>query len=278
MIWQEALRYGEKVLSDANVPEAALNAWYLFSHVLEIDRSNYFLRSEETMPAEKMARFEKLLKKRMTRMPLEYIIGETEFMGLPFYVNEHTLIPRQDTECLVEELLPLVEGKEVLDMCTGSGCIGISIATHANCRSMTLVDLSEEALEVAKRNAERNGTDVSLLQSDLFENVTSTFDVIVSNPPYVTKEEWERLMPEVRDYEPQMALVGEENGLYFYRKIIEQSSRYLHDGGWLYFEIGCEQGEAVCELMKEAGYDRLSIKRDLAGLDRIVGGRLCLTN
>lgn len=278
MTWQEALRQGEEMLTKANVPEAKLNAWYLFSNVLTIEKSDYYLHEDDIMEDEKMAQWNTLLQKRISRMPLEYIIGETEFMGLPFYVNEHVLIPRQDTECLVEEVLPLVEGKDVLDLCTGSGCIGISLASLMHCRSMCLADLSAEALEVAKENAKRNHVTVSFIQGNMFENISASFDVIVSNPPYIVRAELDELMPEVREYEPRMALDGDEDGLYFYRNIIEQSVNHLNKGGWLYFEIGCGQGKSVCELMEEAGFDRLTIKRDLAGLDRIVGGRLCLTN
>lgn len=278
MTWQEALRQGEEMLTKANVPEAKLNAWYLFSNVLTIEKSDYYLHEDDIMENEKMTQWNTLLQKRISRMPLEYIIGETEFMGLPFYVNEHVLIPRQDTECLVEEVLPLVEGKDVLDLCTGSGCIGISLASLTQCRSMCLADLSAEALEVAKENAKRNHVTVSFIQGNMFENISASFDVIVSNPPYIVRAELDELMPEVREYEPRMALDGDEDGLYFYRNIIAQSVNHLNKGGWLYFEIGCGQGKSVCELMEEAGFDRLTIKRDLAGLDRIVGGRLCLTN
>ena len=250
----------------------------MFSNVLTIEKSDYYLHEDDIMENEKMTQWNTLLQKRISRMPLEYIIGETEFMGLPFYVNEHVLIPRQDTECLVEEVLPLVEGKDVLDLCTGSGCIGISLASLTQCRSMCLADLSAEALEVAKENAKRNHVTVSFIQGNMFENISASFDVIVSNPPYIVRAELDELMPEVREYEPRMALDGDEDGLYFYRNIIEQSVNHLNKGGWLYFEIGCGQGKSVCELMEEAGFDRLTIKRDLAGLDRIVGGRLCLTN
>lgn len=278
MTWQEALRYAEEKLSKAEVPEARLNAWYLFAHVLAITRSEYFLREKEILEEGRQEQFEALLEKRSHRMPLEYLTGETEFMGLPFYVNEKVLIPRQDTECLVEEILPLVEGKTVLDLCTGSGCIGISLAVLGKSHRVWLSDLSVEALEVARENAKRNQVVVTLNQGNLFENISERFDVIVSNPPYIESAECDRLMPEVKDYEPRMALDGREDGLYFYREIIRQSVAYLKKDGWLWFEIGCHQGKQVVALMKEAGYEQVMIKKDLAGLDRIVGGRLCLIN
>lgn len=278
MTWQEALRYAEEKLSKAEVPEARLNAWYLFAHVLAITRSEYFLREKEILEEGRQEQFEALLEKRSHRMPLEYLTGETEFMGLPFYVNEKVLIPRQDTECLVEEILPLVEGKTVLDLCTGSGCIGISLAVLGKSHRVWLSDLSVEALEVARENAKRNQVVVTLNQGNLFENISERFDVIVSNPPYIESAECDRLMPEVKDYEPRMALDGREDGLYFYREIIRQSVAYLKKDGWLWFEIGCHQGKQVVALMKETGYEQVMIKKDLAGLDRIVGGRLCLIN
>lgn len=273
MTWQEALRYGEEKLSKAEVPEAGLNAWYLLAHVLAITRSEYFLHEKEILDSGRQEQLEKLLEKRSSRMPLEYLTGETEFMGLPFYVNENVLIPRQDTECLVEEVLPLVEGKTVLDLCTGSGCIGISLAVLGKCHRVWLSDLSAGALEVARENAKRNQTVVTLNQGNLFENISERFDVIVSNPPYIESAECDRLMPEVKEYEPRMALDGREDGLYFYREIIRQSIAYLKTDGWLWFEIGCHQGKQVVALMKEAGYEQVMIKKDLAGLDRIVGGK-----
>lgn len=272
MTLQELLKMGETSLEQAGVPEASINAWYLLSFVTGMTKSAFFLRSMED--AEKWhKRYEEVLQQRMRRKPLEYITHETEFMGLPFCVDEHVLIPRQDTECLVEEILPYVKGKDVLDLCTGSGCIGISLGVLGECRSVTLADLSQEALQVAAQNAASNHVAVTLVQGDLFESIEGTFDVIVSNPPYIPTAEMMELMPEVREYEPHMALDGKADGLFFYRRIIEESSEYLRRGGRLCFEIGYDQGEAVCSLMKKAGYDLVTIKKDLAGLDRVVAGR-----
>lgn len=272
MTLQELLRYGESKLREADVPEAKINAWYLFSHVTGMTRSEFFVNG--TMDAGKwQSQYEEILKQRMKRKPLEYITEETEFMGIPFYVNEHVLIPRQDTECLVEQVLPLVKGKDVLDMCTGSGCIGVSLSVLGNCRSVTMSDLSKEALAVAKRNATSNQVLATFIHGDLFEAITQSYDVIVSNPPYIPSEEVLKLMPEVKDYEPLMALDGTKDGLHFYRRIVEESKKYLRPGGWLCFEIGYDQGLSVSSLMEEAGYEQVSIKKDLAGMDRIVMGR-----
>ena len=271
-IW-EMLVDGERRLQQADIPEAKVNAWYLFAHVTGMTKSSFFLRAEEEAEDGWLTEYGHVLELRMARRPLEYITNETEFMGLPFYVDENVLIPRQDTECLVEEALPYVRGKDVLDLCTGSGCIGISLAVLGGCRSVTLADLSQAALRVARENAHKNQADVLFVQGDLFENIESTYDVIVANPPYIPTAEIGRLMPEVRDYEPLAALDGAEDGLHFYYRIIGESSRYLQFGGRLCFETGYNQGKAVRSYMEHSGYTDVEIKKDLAGLDRIVTGR-----
>ena len=270
MTLRDVLKRGETELSEAGVPEAELNAWYLFSRCFSLERSRYFLHQEEPAGEKECAEYRELLALRRTRMPLEYIIHETEFMGLPFSVDERVLIPRQDTEILAEELLKVCEGRDVLDLCTGSGCIGISLAVLGSCRSVVLSDISTGALEAAGRNAERNGAVVSLVHSDLFENIRGRFDIIVSNPPYIPSGQIEFLMPEVRDYEPRTALDGEEDGLAFYRRIIKESRDFLRENGVLALEIGSDQGQAVSSLMERAGFCGIEIKKDLAGLDRIV--------
>lgn len=272
MTLADVLRMGEKRLSHAGIEEAALNSWYLFAHCFHMDRGHFFLHSEDIAEEKTVQYYEHLLGQREKRIPLEYITNETEFMGLPFYVDENVLIPRQDTECLVEEVLKVSQGKEILDLCTGSGCIGISLAVLGKCKSVTLADISAAALAVAKRNADQNRAKIKVLQSDLFEKVSGRFDIIVSNPPYIRTEEIGTLMPEVRDYEPHLALDGREDGLSFYRSIITESGCFLNPEGMLYFEIGCNQGEAVSRLMREAGFSDVIIKKDLAGLDRIVQG------
>ena len=273
MTIREMLVDGERRLQQADIPEAKVNAWYLFAHVTGMTKSSFFLRAEEEAEDGWLPEYGHVLELRMTRRPLEYITNETEFMGLPFYVDENVLIPRQDTECLVEEALPYVRGKDVLDLCTGSGCIGISLAVLGGCRSVTLADLSQAALRVARENAHKNQADVLFVQGDLFENIESTYDVIVANPPYIPTAEIGRLMPEVRDYEPLAALDGAEDGLHFYYRIIGESSRYLQFGGRLCFETGYNQGKAVRSYMEHSGYTDVEIKKDLAGLDRIVTGR-----
>lgn len=282
MTGREILRVGEKLLVQADVPEAKLNAWYLFAHCFgmtdetgrrrPMERGEFFLREGEQMREEALTEYKEMLARRAERIPLEYLIHETEFMGLPFFVNEHVLIPRQDTECLVEEILQVSNQKTVLDMCCGSGCIGISLAALGQCRSVTMADISEEALRVAEKNAMKNHVAVDVIQSDLFSKVEGKFDIIVSNPPYIPTGEIAGLMPEVRDFEPRLALDGAEDGLAFYRGIITESRRFLKKGGSLYFEIGCTQGESVPALMQRAGFTGVTVKKDLAGRQRIVQG------
>ncbi len=272
MTWEEVLAEGTSVLEQAQVPEAKLSAWYLFSHCFGMDRAQYFLNGDKPVEKAMLSVYRDMVRKRAHRIPLEYIIRETEFMGLSFYVDPHVLIPRQDTECLVEEVMRISTGKDVLDMCTGSGCIGISLAALGECGSVTLSDVSSEVLDIARENAKRNKVEVDIKQSDLFASIEDRYDIIVSNPPYIPSGEIDELMPEVKDHEPHLALDGREDGLYFYSCIITESRRFLRQGGWLFFEIGCDQGEAVKRMMIEHGYTHVTINKDLADLDRIVSG------
>lgn len=217
------------------------------------------------------------------RIPLQQLTGEQSFMGLDFQVNQNVLIPRQDTEILVEEALKeLHDGYDILDMCTGSGCILISLLWYSNDCHGVGVDLSEAALDVAKSNAERllaekaeeGRVPAVFLQSNLFEKVEGQFDLLVSNPPYIRTDDVETLMPEVRDHEPRMALDGEADGLSFYRKIVEECPAYLKRGGTILFEIGFDQAEEVKALMEQGGFHEIRVVKDYAGNDRVVVGTL----
>ncbi len=275
MTYREALTAGCRLLEKHRIPDAKTDAWLLFATACEIDRNHYYMHMEDALDQNAQAAYEEFLKRRSGRMPLQYITGEQEFWGLPFRVNPHVLIPRQDTEVLVEEALKRIRpGMAVLDLCTGSGCIIISICK--SCRDIFAVasDISGEALAVAAENAEANGAGVQLVQSDLFEHIQGTFDVIVSNPPYIPTEELSGLMPEVRDFEPQRALDGDKDGLLFYRRILEDGKRYLKPGGFLLFEIGCDQGQAVPDLMRQSGFQDIEVIKDLAGLSRVATGVL----
>ena len=273
MTMEALLQQGVATLEQAEIMNAELDARYLLEHILQIRRVDFFLDRQREVSTEQQEAYMHKIDLRATHVPLQHILGNQEFMGYEFLVNEHVLIPRQDTEVLVETALPLVEGKRVLDLCTGSGCIIISLSKMGHLQQAVGVDLSEEALSVAKENARTLEADVTFLHSDLFEQVTGVYDVIVSNPPYIETETIAGLMEEVRDHEPRMALDGGRDGLDFYRRIVQDSVSYLADGGYLCFEIGCEQGQAVRTLLEEQGFTECRIVKDLAGLDRVVYGQ-----
>ena len=275
MTYREAVEFGTKCLTDAGVPDAALDAWYLLQMVCKIERSYYYVHGEEDITQDAQKEYEIAVQKRAEHIPLQYIIGEQEFMGLRFKVNSNVLIPRQDTETLVEQVLKIVKpGMKVLDLCTGSGCVLISVLKNAPELTGMGSDISKTALLVAKENAKLHEVDAEWVRSDLFDNITETFDVIMANPPYIPTGEILSLMPEVRDFEPHQALDGLEDGLYFYRKIIAGSVEYLNEDGILCLEIGCEQASAVTEMMKHFGFKDITVVQDLAGLDRVVRGHL----
>lgn len=273
MTMEALLQQGVATLEQAEIMNAELDARYLLEHILQIRRVDFLLDRQREVSTEQQEAYMHKINLRATHVPLQHILGNQEFMGYEFLVNEHVLIPRQDTEVLVETALTLVEGKRVLDLCTGSGCIIISLSKMGHLQQAVGVDLSEEALSVAKENARTLKADVTFLHSDLFEQVTGVYDVIVSNPPYIETETIAGLMEEVRDYEPRMALDGGRDGLDFYRRIVQDSVSYLADGGYLCFEIGCEQGQAVRTLLEKQGFTECRIVKDLAGLDRVVYGQ-----
>lgn len=274
MTLEKTLANGRQALEEAGIAEAALDAWYLLEHIGKFDRSYFYLHYQDEIEEEQLQEYLTLVKKRAERVPLQYITGEQAFMGLAFKVNSSVLIPRQDTELLVETALGVLQpDMRVLDLCTGSGCILISLLHYAKEIAGVGSDVSKQALITAKENAKANDVEAEWVRSDLFANLTGTFDVIVSNPPYIPTREIETLMPEVRDFEPVEALDGKEDGLFFYERILTESSGFLNPGGYLMFEIGHDQGEAVSALMKQAGYDQVRVIRDLSGLNRVVCGR-----
>lgn len=278
--YKEAYMAGKHKLGRAGVPEADLDAWYLLEFVTEISRAAFYADPEKKMDPVSLRRYEELLSLREKRIPLQHITGEQEFMGLTFQVNKDVLIPRQDTETLVEEALSLIKKKKpydsgselrILDLCTGSGCILLSIMYHAGetiCG--TGADISEKALCVAQNNAERLGINARFIQGDLFENISGSFDMILSNPPYIKSGEIDMLQEEVKLFDPRAALDGKEDGLFFYREIAAQAKEYLNPGGMLIFEIGHDQGESVPTILEAEGYSEIWVKKDLAGLDRVV--------
>ena len=268
--YKEVLQMAVSRLLAGGVEEAELDAWFLLTYLTHWNRGEFYLNQELTMPKMQQIEYEKLLMKRLQHIPLQYILGEQEFMGLTFDVNPSVLIPRQDTEILVEEVLKICDQKSILDVCTGSGCIAISLAKLGNNTTVAAVDISNDALEVAKQNIAKHEVDVTLIHSDMFKAVTKKYDIIVSNPPYIPTSVISTLMPEVREHEPMLALDGTEDGLKFYRILAEYASKYLNNNGMVFFEIGCEQAKEVCQLLSENGYYNIKVIKDYAGLDRVV--------
>ncbi|HKJ04664.1 MAG TPA: peptide chain release factor N(5)-glutamine methyltransferase [Geopsychrobacteraceae bacterium] len=269
--WTSEYFYGK------GIDNPKLDAQLLLAHVLQIDRVGLYLNFDRPLTTEELGRIRPLVKRRGQREPLQYLIGSTEFWSLDFEVNSAVLIPRGDTEILVEEAISRApEQGQLLDIGTGSGAIVISLATELPNWQMTGLDISAEALEVASRNAEKYGVGVRvrMRQGDLAQLPNERYDLIVSNPPYIAECEWNGLMPEVRCFEPQIALMAAAEGLYCYQQIAKQAATRLKPGGWLLVEIGSTQGEAVQELFAEAGLSEIYTRNDYADQPRVVGGCL----
>ena len=276
MTYRECYEYGQKALKSAGVPEAETDARLLLEFVCHTDRNVLLAHGDREVAAEEMGAYEEMIQKRSLRIPLQQLTGIQNFMGLDFFVNDRVLIPRQDTEILVEEVLKyLHDGMRVLDMCTGSGCILVSILHYSNECYGVGADIAEDALAVAGINAKEllSGSDrYEFIQSNLFEKISGQFEVIVSNPPYIERKVIESLMPEVKDHEPLNALDGGEDGLDFYRTIVKDGVKHLCGGGMLFLEIGYNQGDAVRALMENAGFVEVTVLQDYGGLDRVVYG------
>ena len=251
-----------------NIQDYKAEAEWLVALSLKIKRSEVYQEFE--VDKKQLKIFNKALKRRKRGEPLAYIFKSANFYGYDFYVNKNVLIPRPETEELVELALKSISpNSTILDIGTGSGAIAIAISKEIGAK-VTAVDISLKALEVAKENAKINDANVELLSSDLFENLKGRkFDIIISNPPYISQSEYEELMPEVKIYEPKLALVCEEDGLEIYRKIIEKAPEFLNQNGKIFFEIGYLQAEKVCDMLKDKFKD-IKVKKDLQGLDRMV--------
>lgn len=275
MNYTEAFLMGMQKLKEAQIGEAQLDARLLLEEVCGTDHNTLLCHGDREVSEEEEEKYRRALEQRAVHVPLQHLLGYQDFMGLRFQVNEYVLIPRQDTEILVEEAMRyLHDGMRILDLCTGSGCILLSLLHYSNDCEGVGVDISQEALQVAAQNAELLGIRADFLKSDLYEKVTGKFDLLVSNPPYIERAVIPTLMEEVREYDPYIALDGGEDGLDFYRRIIGGAQDYLKRGGQILIEIGSGQAEAVSELLREAGFKEIDVCRDFAGLDRVVSGRL----
>ena len=283
----QLLKEGTELLKESGIEEAGLDAWLLLEYETGKNRAYFYAHQEEEADEEVICRYEQQIAQRAAHIPLQHLTHQAFFMGYEFFVDEHVLVPRQDTETLVEEALKLLKEKEnpsILDMCTGSGCILISLLLEKPGSTGTGADLSPEALEVAKRNAEtlQAADRAAFVHSNLFSadyfqkkdgKEGQKYDMLISNPPYIPSGEIDGLMEEVRLHDPRMALDGKEDGLYFYREITKNAGEYLVPGGWLLYEIGHSQGKAVKDIMEAAGYQDVKILQDLAGLDRVAAGQ-----
>lgn len=275
MNYTEAFLMGMQKLKEAEIGEAQLDARLLLEEVCGTDHNTLLCHGDREVSEAEEEKYRRALEQRAVHVPLQHLLGYQDFMGLRFQVNEYVLIPRQDTEILVEEAMRyLHDGMRILDLCTGSGCILLSLLHYSNDCEGVGVDISQEALQVAAQNAELLGIKADFLKSDLYEKVTGKFDLLVSNPPYIERKVIPTLMEEVREYDPYIALDGGEDGLDFYRRIIGGAQDYLKRGGQILMEIGSGQAQAVSELLREAGFKEIDVCRDFAGLDRVVSGRL----
>ncbi len=281
MTLKELYDTGTDILEDAGVDSPECDAMYLLEHVTGLDRGAYLLNKDKEVQQAVAGRYLELIDVRKRHVPYQYITGGAYFYGYRFFVDSSVLIPRLDTEVLAEKCLELLPaGGKVLDMCTGSGCIAVTIKAQRPDADVSAADISEKALEIAQKNAgsilEKNGTGtagkIKFIRSDLFENIDGgeEFDMIVSNPPYVTDDEYENLMPEVRDHEPKLALTAGREGLDIYKRLIPAAFDYLKDGGTLALEIGCSQADAVKEILSGCGFKDIRVTKDLAGLNRVV--------
>ena len=285
--FKELLKEGTQILINGGIEEARLDAWLLLGYTAGITRAWYYAHDDQKPGQEIADRYRELCTRRAERIPLQHLTGKAYFMGYEFDVDERVLIPRQDTEILAEEALRLLADKrspEILDMCTGSGCLLLSILMEKEDAHGIGVDISEGALAVAEKNRKNLHLEerALLVKSDTFSGEyfqknssehPMEYDMLISNPPYIPTADIQQLMDEVRLHDPVLALDGKEDGLYFYRRITEEARRYLKPGGWLLYEIGCDQGEAVSRIMRINDFSNIAVKKDLAGLDRVVLGQ-----
>ena len=285
--FHELLTQGTQLLMNAGIEEARLDAWLLLEYTVDISRAWYYAHPESEVNEEIVSEYLSLCQKRAEHIPLQHLTHQACFMGYDFYVDERVLVPRQDTEVLAEEALHQLRNMRnprILDMCTGSGCLLLSLLMELPDATGTGVDISAAALAVAERNRKNLELEkrAVLVQSDTFSgdyfqknsgNISLEYDMLISNPPYIPTEDIGKLMEEVRFHDPVLALDGREDGLYFYRRITEQAGKYLKPGGWLMYEIGCEQGTDVSAIMQGEGFTEVTVKKDLAELDRVVIGK-----
>lgn len=275
---KELIEYGKNTLNKNEVQDSSIISRILAEYILNFNRQEIIANLDKEVKEEQRVRYYLALIEIIQGMPIQYITNKQEFMKLDFYVDENVLIPQPDTEILVEKAIEeakKIENVEILDMCTGSGCIGISIAKNIENAKVTLVDIGENVIEIAKKNALRNKVESQLtfIQSNMFEKVEKKFDIIVSNPPYIKTDVIPKLDKQVQN-EPHIALDGGKDGLKFYKIIIEEAKKYLKENGKLILEIGYDQKEEVENLIKQSGqYKKIEVIKDLSQNDRVIIGK-----
>lgn len=275
---KELIEYGKNTLNKNEVQDSSIISRILAEYILNFNRQEIIANFDKEVKEEQRVRYYLALIEIIQGMPIQYITNKQEFMKLDFYVDENVLIPQPDTEILVEKAIEetkKIENVEILDMCTGSGCIGISIAKNIENAKVTLVDISKNAIEIAKKNALQNKVESQLtfIQSNMFEKVEKKFDIIVSNPPYIKTDVIPKLDKQVQN-EPHIALDGGKDGLKFYKIIIEEAKKYLKENGKLILEIGYDQKEEVENLIKQSGqYKKIEVIKDLSQNDRVIIGK-----
>ena len=270
----ELKRYGIQELKKASIDESEEKAKILLQYLLKYDNVKMIVNKDEIIPNEKIMDYEKMLKKLKENMPLQYITNEANFMGLKFFVDERVLIPRYDTEILVEEVIQISKNIKnnpikILDICTGSGAIAVALKKYISNSIVYAIDISKDALTVANKNAVNNNVEINFIHSNMFENINEKFDIIVSNPPYIRKDVIKTLNNDVKK-EPSIALDGGVDGLEFYKILATESTRYLNSNGYIAVEIGYDQKKQVEGLYKENMWNEIYSKVDYSGNDRIV--------
>ncbi len=278
---KELLKYGEETLKNAGIEEFTSDAKVLAMFIFDLDYTGIFMKLNDEVSIEDEESYRNVISIRSTKYPCQYIVGTQDFMGYTFKCAEGVLIPRPETEILVETALEMTSGYKqlrALDMCCGTGCIGISYNLKRreagyNNDFVQLADISREAIALCEENVFNLGAKCDIVRTDLFENIEYCYDIIMSNPPYIPTEDIKEIMEDVREYEPILALDGREDGLYFYNEIIRRTDRYLREDGILVFEIGYNQYPDVRELLINKGFTDVNVKKDYAGLARVVIAR-----
>ncbi len=284
MNYSEVYRHGTDNLSAAGISEAALDARLLLEFITGHDTNTLYAHPETEVSDEEAERYEMMIKERAAHIPLQHLTGECDFMGIGFRVSGKALVPRQDSECLVEEAMRYVEdGSRVLDLCTGTGCLLLSLMHYKNGIRGIGTDVSADALEVAAANLKMlekdgglNGGDARFYEGDLYDaldGIEERFDYIISNPPYIRAADIKELAPEVRDHDPYIALCGGDDGLVFYRRIAQGAPEYLNRGGMIFFEIGYDQADQVKEILAGEGFSGIEVIKDYCSRDRVVTAR-----